>query len=106
MTWDELQNLHLEVAREVGAERSLHVQLAEPEDLHDPAFEFKWVRAFFDGTVRGEWASLKRLANDKITAGSDSASVWQALAAMNSTPGGILTQHPHAKAQVLYQSFR
>jgi hypothetical protein len=24
-----------------------------------------WVRAFFDGAVRGEWASLKRLANDK-----------------------------------------
>jgi hypothetical protein len=41
MTWDELQYLHLEVAREVGAERSLRVQLAEPEDLHDPAFEFK-----------------------------------------------------------------
>jgi len=24
-----------------------------------------WVRAFFDGTVRVEWAILKRLANDK-----------------------------------------
>jgi hypothetical protein len=24
-----------------------------------------WVRAFFDGVVRGEWESLKRLANDK-----------------------------------------
>ena len=24
-----------------------------------------WVRAFFEGTVRGEWAILKRLANDK-----------------------------------------
>ncbi len=41
MTWDELRDLHLEVAREVGAERSLRVQLAEPEDLHDAAFEFK-----------------------------------------------------------------
>lgn len=41
MTWDELQDLHLEVAREVGAERGLRVQLAEPEELHDPAFEFK-----------------------------------------------------------------
>lgn len=41
MTWDELQDLHLEVARAVGAERSLRVQLAEPEDLHDAAFEFK-----------------------------------------------------------------
>jgi hypothetical protein len=41
MTWEELQDLHLEVAREVGAERGLRVQLAEPEDLHDPAFEYK-----------------------------------------------------------------
>lgn len=23
-----------------------------------------WVRAFFDGTVRGDWAALKRLAAD------------------------------------------
>jgi|SRR5215510_241939 hypothetical protein len=41
MTWDELQNLHLEVAREVSAERGLRVQFAEPEGLHDPAFEIK-----------------------------------------------------------------
>ena len=41
MTWEELQDLHLEVAREVGAERGLRVRLAEPEDLHDPAFEYK-----------------------------------------------------------------
>ncbi len=41
MTWDELQDLHLEVAREVGAERGLRVQFAEPEGLHDAAFEVK-----------------------------------------------------------------
>ena len=41
MTWEEFQDLHLEVAREVGAEHGLHVRLAEPEDLHDPAFEYK-----------------------------------------------------------------
>jgi hypothetical protein len=41
MTWDELQNLHLEIAREVGAERGLRVQLADPEDIHNEAFEFK-----------------------------------------------------------------
>jgi len=41
MTWDELQDLHLEVAREVGAERNLRVQLAEQKDLHDPAFQVK-----------------------------------------------------------------
>ena len=41
MTWDELQNLHLEVAREVSAESDLRVQFAEPEDLHDAAFELK-----------------------------------------------------------------
>jgi len=41
MTWDELQDLHLDVAREVGAERGLRIRLAEPEDLHDAAFEFK-----------------------------------------------------------------
>ena len=41
MTWEEFQDLHLEVAREVGAERGLRVRIAEPEDLHDPAFEYK-----------------------------------------------------------------
>jgi hypothetical protein len=41
MTWEEFQDLYLEVAREVGAERGLRVRLAEPEDLHDPAFEYK-----------------------------------------------------------------
>jgi hypothetical protein len=41
MTWDELQDLHLEVAREVGAECALRVQLAEPEDLHNAEFEVK-----------------------------------------------------------------
>jgi len=41
MTWDELQNLHLEVAREVSAESDLRVQFAELEDLHDAAFELK-----------------------------------------------------------------
>jgi hypothetical protein len=39
MTWDELQDLHLEVAREVGAEYGLRVQLAEPEDLQNAGFE-------------------------------------------------------------------
>jgi hypothetical protein len=41
MTWDEFQNLRLEVARAVGAEYDLRAVLAEPEDFHDPAFEFK-----------------------------------------------------------------
>jgi len=41
MTWDELQDLHLEVAREVGADRGLRVQLAEREDFHNAAFEFQ-----------------------------------------------------------------
>jgi len=41
MTWDEVHDLFLEVAREVGAERGLRVQLAELEDLHDAAFEVK-----------------------------------------------------------------
>jgi hypothetical protein len=53
MTWDELQDLHLEVSREVGAERSLRVQLAEPEDLHDPAFEFK-------PTMMPRWGFFRR----------------------------------------------
>ena len=39
MTWDEFQILHLEVAREVGAEFGLHVQLTEIP--HDAAFDFK-----------------------------------------------------------------
>src|SRR5215471_10415190 len=40
MTWEEFQDLHLEVAREGGAERDLSVRLAEPEDLHDPACDY------------------------------------------------------------------
>ena len=53
MTWEEFQDLHLEVAREVGAERSLRVQLAAPEDLHDPAFEFK-------PTMMRRWGFFRR----------------------------------------------
>jgi hypothetical protein len=41
MTLDELKDLYLEVAREVGAERNLRVEDAEPEDLHNEAFELK-----------------------------------------------------------------
>lgn len=41
MTWDELQNLQLKIAREVGAEQGLRAELIEPEKLHDPAFDFK-----------------------------------------------------------------
>jgi hypothetical protein len=40
MTWEEFQDLHLEAAREVGAERCLRVRLAVPEDLHDPACDY------------------------------------------------------------------
>jgi hypothetical protein len=36
-----------------------------PGRLQTIADTCAWVRALFDGTVRGEWASLKRLANDK-----------------------------------------
>jgi len=36
-----LQNLHLKIAREVGAEQDLRAELIEPERLHDPAFDFK-----------------------------------------------------------------
>jgi hypothetical protein len=53
MTWDEFQDLHLEVARQVDAERNLRVQLAEPEDLHDPAFEFK-------PTMMPRWGFFRR----------------------------------------------
>jgi hypothetical protein len=53
MSWDEFQDLHLEIAREVGAERSLRVQLAAPEDLHDPAFEFK-------PTMMPRWGFFRR----------------------------------------------
>ena len=41
MTLYEFQYLQLEIAREVGAERGFHVQLAEQEDLHDAGFETK-----------------------------------------------------------------
>jgi hypothetical protein len=41
MTWDELKDLYLEVAAQVGAEFNLRVQLAELEDLHNAAFEVK-----------------------------------------------------------------
>jgi hypothetical protein len=53
MTWEEFQDLHLEVAREVGAERSLRVQLAAPEDLHDPACDYK-------PTLMPRWGLFRR----------------------------------------------
>jgi hypothetical protein len=40
MTWEEYQDLHLEAAREVGTDRGFRVQLAAPEDLHDPACDY------------------------------------------------------------------
>jgi hypothetical protein len=36
-----------------------------PGRLQTIADTRKWVRAFFDGTVRGDWTNFKRLANDK-----------------------------------------
>jgi hypothetical protein len=53
MSWDEFQDLHLEIAREVGAERSLRVQLAAPEDLHDPACDIK-------PTMMPRWGFFRR----------------------------------------------
>jgi len=41
MTWDEYQDLYLKVAREVGAELNLHVELADPEDPHDAMLKAK-----------------------------------------------------------------
>ncbi|MFN0207607.1 MAG: alpha/beta hydrolase family protein [Planctomycetota bacterium] len=38
---------------------------ALPGKLKTVADTRSWVRAFFDGTVRGEWADLKRLASSK-----------------------------------------
>lgn len=37
----------------------------QPGRLQTIADTRQWVRAFFDGTVRGNWANLKRLVNDK-----------------------------------------
>jgi hypothetical protein len=39
MTWDEIQTLQLEVAREVGAAYGLRAEIAEPEDPNTSAFE-------------------------------------------------------------------
>ena len=41
MTWDEFQNLHLKIAREVGAEQDLRAELIPPEKLHHLAFDAK-----------------------------------------------------------------
>src|SRR5262249_47933356 len=38
MTWDEIQTLQLEVAREVGAAYGLRAEIAEPEDPNTSAF--------------------------------------------------------------------
>lgn len=53
MTWDEFQNLRMEVARAVGAEFNLRAVLAEPEDFHDPSFDFKPMMA-------RRWFSFRR----------------------------------------------
>src|SRR5215831_5685911 len=39
MTWDEIQTLQLEVAREVGAAYGLRAEIAEPEDPNTSAIE-------------------------------------------------------------------
>jgi hypothetical protein len=39
--WDEFQNLHLKIAREVGAEQDLRAELIPPEKLHHLAFDAK-----------------------------------------------------------------
>ena len=41
MTWDEIQTLQLEVAREVGAAYGLRAEIAEPEDPNTLAIEAK-----------------------------------------------------------------
>jgi len=41
MTWDEYQDLSLKVAREIAEERGFRVEIAEPEDHHEAAFDFK-----------------------------------------------------------------
>ena|SRR5215510_11742873 len=39
MTWDEIQTLQLEVAREVGAAYGLRAEIAEPKDPNTSAIE-------------------------------------------------------------------
>jgi hypothetical protein len=53
MKWDEFQDLHLKIAREVGAEHNLRAELIEPEELH---------RAPFDAKPRGItlWSLFRR----------------------------------------------
>ncbi|MCI0524687.1 MAG: hypothetical protein L0Y75_05430 [Acidobacteria bacterium] len=41
MTWDEFQDQHLEIAREVGAEHNLRAELIDPEELRPEPFNAK-----------------------------------------------------------------
>jgi len=41
MTWDEIQMLQVEIAREVGAAYGLRAEIAEPEDPNTSAIEAK-----------------------------------------------------------------
>ena len=42
-----------------------------PEKLKTIAEIRAWIRAFFDGTVRGDWAGLKSLAGENKTPQAD-----------------------------------
>jgi len=69
MTWDEYQDLYLKVAREVGAERGLHVELAEPEDPHERAFEPIMIRrwGFFRRRPQLREVNLAFYKRDNLT---------------------------------------
>jgi hypothetical protein len=61
MIWDEIQDLHLQVARELGAERNLMVRLAEPKDLKDYAFDVSLMGLIRGGAFRRQ-PRLRRIS--------------------------------------------
>lgn len=62
MTWDEIQTLHLEVAREVGAAYGLRAEIAEPEDPNTSAFEATPVAVVKRWSIFGRRPQLRELS--------------------------------------------
>jgi len=62
MTWDEIQTLQLEVAREVGAAYGLRAEIAEPEDPNTSAFEAKPVAAVKRWGIFGRRPQLREIS--------------------------------------------
>jgi len=62
MTWDEIQTLQLEVAREVGAAYGLRAEIVEPEDPNTSAFEVRPVAVVKRWGIFGRRPQLREIS--------------------------------------------